>query len=1118
MIQQLQSFIHQLSIKTRAKGKEYFVDNRIKEIVVDNERISCQIQGSALNDYQAEVFLDGQEIVTKCSCPIQRNCKHVAALIFAHLDAQPPKREQKKVNFSEKIKEKNEDISHPAVKQWIEELSLSHIHAQEEYLEESTVVSPRTLLFVLDIINDHVSLSLQSVKMKKNGGYARSHQLEVNLQNLWNYSSIEAKKYFSDDDWNLIHLLQKNIKNFSYQGIFLNFSGSGMILKKLIDSGKCFFKENFDRPIAWGDSCQGQFEWKLKSETNEQKLELVIEKNKIIFKELDPLCYFDKIQYMIGYIEFKENQQLVKKLLQAPSIPLNEVKKVRSVLSKKSESLAKFAPVEIQETFIDVKPKPSLKLFIDEFVQQVMFWGAPISYDVIAAKLFFAYGDHLIPAASQSEKAEQQTMIVDKNGHLIRINRYLQVEKKYEKFLTQMDWQKNELSNSAKTFDFMLKPWKGNEKLLKQVIFVLETHVPRLKKEGWSIEIGPSFPIQEIHETDQLVLDTDEDVIGYNNDWFDVKLGVMIDGERINLLPLLKQLAGKTEQQEIDSNETLSVVTAKGKLVKLPKKRLFELTQHLLLEFDYQENKDLNKLKISKWNAGFLAEFLQGESAAKNRWMGSEKLKSFAEKIKESFIYEEIQPPQGLQCELRPYQKEGLNWLQFLSRCQLNGVLADDMGLGKTIQTLAHILFEKESGRMKLPVIIVAPTSLIPNWFNESSRFAPSLKVLILHGNDRRLHFGKIQDYDLILTTYPLLMRDKEFLVIQHFHLLILDEAQTVKNFKTQAYQVVQQIQANQRICLSGTPMENHLGELWSLFHLLLPGFLGDLKTFQTIYRKPIEKDGNISRREALAKRIKPFILRRTKQQVVLELPEKTEIIQKIELKDKQRDLYEAIRLRAQNKVMKEIEKKGLAASQIIVLDALLKLRQVCCDPRLLKTDDVKVNESAKLEWLMEVVPQMIGENRKILLFSQFTSMLALIAEALNEEKIPYTILTGETKDRSTPVNDFQAGKVPVMLISLKAGGVGLNLTAADTVIHYDPWWNPSVENQATDRAHRIGQKNAVFVYKLVITGSLEEKILDLQERKKGLIAAMLNNDAVIGKQFSMDDLNDIFKPLPQPI
>jgi SNF2 family DNA or RNA helicase len=346
--------------------------------------------------------------------------------------------------------------------------------------------------------------------------------------------------------------------------------------------------------------------------------------------------------------------------------------------------------------------------------------------------------------------------------------------------------------------------------------------------------------------------------------------------------------------------------------------------------------------------------------------------------------------------------------------------------------------------------------------------------------------------------------------------LLILDEAQVIKNPNTMAHRIVQQVRARHRLCLTGTPMENHLGELWSLFHFLMPGFLGDNKKFTQTFRKPIEKQQDQDRQQTLTRRVRPFMLRRTKEEVVSELPEKTEIIQHIELLPTQRDLYESVRLAMHSKIQVEIEERGLKRSQIVILDALLKMRQVCCDPRLLKIDSAKnVRESAKLQFLIDTLPEMIEENRKILLFSQFTSMLALIEIELKKLKIPYVILTGQTKDRQTPINDFQSGKVPLFLISLKAGGTGLNLTAADTVIHYDPWWNPAVENQATDRAYRIGQDKPVFVYKLVTVGTVEEKILDMQHYKAALFAGVFDGNTSGSGSITPEDLEALFEPLP---
>ncbi|MBF0094786.1 MAG: DEAD/DEAH box helicase, partial [Alphaproteobacteria bacterium] len=309
--------------------------------------------------------------------------------------------------------------------------------------------------------------------------------------------------------------------------------------------------------------------------------------------------------------------------------------------------------------------------------------------------------------------------------------------------------------------------------------------------------------------------------------------------------------------------------------------------------------------------------------------------------------------------------------------------------------------------------------------------------------------------------------------------------------------------------------MENHLGELWSLFDFLLPGFLGDEAWFRRFFRTPIEKRGDETRRAVLARRVRPFLLRRTKEQVAADLPPKTEILQGVELDGPQRDLYEAIRLSMHARIREEIAERGLARSRITILDALLKLRQVCCDPRLLKTASGRKGvSSAKLRSLMDMLPNLVDEGRRVLLFSQFTEMLGLIEAEVTRAEIPFVKLTGQTRDRTTPVDRFQAGEIPLFLISLKAGGTGLNLTAADTVIHYDPWWNPAVEAQATDRAHRIGQNKAVFVYKMVAVGTVEEKMMELQERKRALANGVYGGSADEAAQLSPEDLEALFAPL----
>jgi SNF2 family DNA or RNA helicase len=422
---------------------------------------------------------------------------------------------------------------------------------------------------------------------------------------------------------------------------------------------------------------------------------------------------------------------------------------------------------------------------------------------------------------------------------------------------------------------------------------------------------------------------------------------------------------------------------------------------------------------------------------------------------------------------------------------------------------------EKQAGRLEQPALVIAPTSLMGNWRNELQRFAPGLRALVLHGAQRSEQFDDIAHSDVVVTTYPLLARDEATLLKQAWSVVVLDEAQTIKNAKTQAAGIVQALDARQRLCLSGTPMENHLGEIWSLFHFLMPGYLGSEPRFKQLFRTPIEKQGDKERMGILRARLAPFMLRRTKALVASELPPKIETIEHVQLLPAQAKLYETIRLTTEKKVREALSSKGLARSHITVLDALLKLRQVCCHPRLVPLAAAsKVKQSAKLNWLIENLPEMIAEGRRVLLFSQFTSMLELIEEELPALGLSWVKLTGQSTGREALIERFTSGQVPLFLISLKAGGVGLNLPQADTVIHYDPWWNPAVEDQATDRAHRLGQTQTVFVYKLVAEGTLEERILALQERKAELARGLHGEAGTQAAALTESDLNWLLQPL----
>ena len=638
--------------------------------------------------------------------------------------------------------------------------------------------------------------------------------------------------------------------------------------------------------------------------------------------------------------------------------------------------------------------------------------------------------------------------------------------------------------------------------------------VPALRAEGWQIEIDPDFRYQLAPLGDWYAELEDS-----GEDWFDLDLGVEIDGQRMPLLPILVEavrtrpdLLGGTESEAPGGRtrrESLMVQLEDGRFAAIPLARVRPVLSVLHELIDQPVT---GKVRLPRLDAARLADL---DRASDLVWTGGDQLRALGDKLASFRGVAPVAPPKGLQASLRPYQLQGLAWLQFLREYGLNGILADDMGLGKTVQTLAHLLVEKESGRLTHPALVVCPTSLVPNWKAEAARFAPALRAHVSHGLRRRESFDRIAASDLVITTYPLLARDREVLLEQPFHLAILDEAQQIKNAQTQAAKVTGQIKAPHRLCLTGTPLENHLGELWSLFHFLMPGFLGDVRSFRKLYRTPIEKQGDDLRRASLVRRVRPFMLRRTKEQVASELPAKTEIVVPVEIEGAQRNLYEAVRASMDERVRSEIAARGLQQSQIIVLDALLKLRQICCDPRLLSLRSAKaVTESAKLEALLELLDELLGGGHRVLLFSQFTSMLELIEQALAERGIKYVKLTGDTRDRAAPVEAFQSGKVPLFLISLKAGGTGLNLTAADTVVHYDPWWNPAVEHQATDRAHRIGQDKPVFVYKLIVSGSVEEKIAQMQAAKAALAEAVLGEGRAEGPALTAEDIQALFEPM----
>jgi superfamily II DNA or RNA helicase len=628
----------------------------------------------------------------------------------------------------------------------------------------------------------------------------------------------------------------------------------------------------------------------------------------------------------------------------------------------------------------------------------------------------------------------------------------------------------------------------------EEAINFLLDHYPQLI-EAYRVFGEQNLTRYKVRTTQPVVVaevETDEE-----DKWFNLELSVEYDDQRVPIDVIWEAWTkGKRYVQLKD-----------GSYTSLPESWLTKLG-HKLKALGFDPDKAPKK-QFNQFEAPVLDKILEDlPQAHTDSYFVKlrEKINNFDE------IKMVVQPPK-LQATLRPYQLQGLSYLNFLREYGFGGILADEMGLGKTIQTLSYIQSLVDSG-IDGPNLIIVPTSVLPNWEREAQKFVPELKRLTIYGAKRDDLFQHIKTSHLVITTYALLRRDLDELLKYEYASVILDEAQNIKNPNTITARSVRKLDAGLRVCLSGTPIENNLFELWSLFEFLMPGFLGSQHSFQRGIVKPI-KDGDEETLDYLRSRVKPFILRRTKSEVAKDLPPKIETTHYCELVDEQRDLYNALAKKLKDQVLRDVEEKGMAKSQMSILDALLKLRQICCHPRLLKLDMPGVSTnlpSGKFDAFKDLVVDIIEGGHKVLVFSQFVRMLHVIRSWLQIREIPFAYLDGSSKDRFEQVDRFNdSPDIPIFLISLKAGGTGLNLTSADYVIHYDPWWNPAVENQATDRTHRIGQKRQVFAYKMICQNTVEERILKLQEQKKDVAESIIPGQSAL-KGLTRDDLEMLFE------
>jgi superfamily II DNA or RNA helicase len=864
------------------------------------------------------------------------------------------------------------------------------------------------------------------------------------------------------------------------------------MIERLVATGRCHWDNAEGHALSAGPRRRAELAWCI-DEEGTQTIRITGDATVNAVIASTPLWYVDAEAGLAGPLEIGLPPASVLALLRAPPVPAMKARASRDAMAALAPGLPLPADID-EEAPARTTPRPRLTLYSDPYGGGMLGRTPGTRAMLHYALLEHDYGGLLAHADSPGILRGYA------QGSIRQIPRDPRAERAAVERLRHEDMRTlSELGPNVIWPQRLAGAWSfASEEQWTRFMLRL----PQLGAEGWQIRRDPGF-LFEVEEASHWTAR----VRPADDGGFEVELGIDVGGEQINLLPLLPDI--RRALIEGGRRETVLVRGTTGRMLALPRTRLERIFGVFA---ELADTPSGGRIRLHALDAARLASLEE----VRTDWAGQSHLLAVAEELDAPLDPDSVTPPATLRTELRRYQRAGLAWLQRIRQHGAGGVLADDMGLGKTVQTLAHLLLEQAEGRLGHPALVVAPTSVLHNWESEIARFAPGLRVLVLQGPQRKRDFDRMGTVDVVITTYPLLARDRKPLSAIEYSVIVLDEAQHIKNASTQAARALADLRAGHRLCLTGTPLENHLGEVWSLFRFLLPGFLGDEAQFRRLYRTPIEKNGDAERRGQLALRLRPFLLRRTKEMVTPELPPKTEVIQRITLSGGQRDLYEAVRAVVDRELRASLERAGLAGSHVALLDALLKLRQTCCDPRLVRLAGARdIGESAKLDALMERLPSLIEEGRRVLVFSQFAGMIRLIAEAADAARIPHVILTGETADRRTPVERFQAGEVPVFLISLRAGGVGLNLTAADTVIHYDPWWNPAVERQATDRAHRIGQDKPVFVYKLIAAGSVEERILALQQRKASLAASILSGDALTGESLTLQDVDDLLGPLP---
>lgn len=1039
-----------------ARGLDYARDGRV-HLVRGEWPVVARVRGTRGYVVTVHYKPENHHAHSECSCPVGFDCKHAAA---AALVAMASQRDVADARYRARKEE--------AVGTWLARMGVAAA-------VDVPVRSRDVVAYVLAPGTEAPTLEVHRTRLRRAGTYGRSSPIGSPTD-----SQRGAPSWVSVDDLRRIALLRAVTRAGDHQTSLPIERIDAALWLELAETGRLFWDRVGGAILAAGSPRTLDLTWR---ELPDRPGELTIAvSDDVILLAAHECHYVDLRSAEIGRLDLGVPAAVVQQLIAAPPVPAAMLATVRrSLRPLLGESAAtELAPHDDGDVADEVFYEPMRPQLT------VALAAARGDEHELSLRADACYGDRVFELAVWEAERPAARDLVAEGARRDRLDRLL-----------------GELDDRAHD--------TGALGVLARLRDVAHRVVPTLVHEGWRCVLDDDLPVEPVITEATWV---EKLRPRSESKWFSFELGVVVAGRTVPLLPIL--VAAIRDGDVPLDPALLAADRVPGVNLRLPDGALVHVAGDRLrrwlrplLELELRGLDDAGELVVPGFTAVELADTSPG------RFADRELLDEARARLERLLELQPRREPAGFGGELRDYQRRGLDWLHVLHDAGYGGLLADDMGLGKTVQALAFLDHLRGEGRLGAgaPALVVAPRSVVGHWRDEAVRFCPALEPAVHLGAGRPRSAEAVAAAPLVVTSYQTMLRDVDMLGQVDWSVVLFDEAQALKNPSTRVRKAAARLRAQSRFAITGTPIENHLRELWSQMDLVMPGLLGRGPTFEGVFRRPIEKYGKTEALDLLRQRIRPFLLRRTKPEVDIDLPDKTEIIEHIELGAAQRDLYESLRLSLDADVREALRDRGVQGSSLVVLDALLKLRQCCCDPRLIKTPQAQeVKRSAKLTRLMSMLEELADSGRFALVFSQFTSMLRLIADACTEADIDYLELTGRTRNRDEVVRAFQRGEAPVFLVSLKAGGVGLNLTRADTVIHYDPWWNPAAEDQATDRAHRIGQDQHVFVYKLVARGTLEERIAELQRGKRALTDATLEHGGA--SHLVADDLAALYYQL----